>query len=138
MDNKNTTKEQTNEDEKNWLEWLVFCISLLLVSGIFAYLVYQVIGYTSEEPDVFAEAHAAPSRLSPNRYRVTVYNKGGATAEEVIVDFTLFKAGEELERSEMQIPFSPVDSKREGWVIFSNNPAQADSLVARVVSYKKP
>lgn len=135
MENKHT---DNRNDQKNWLEWLVFGLSLLLLLSILGYLVYQTITHKPGEPDIYAEAKADPSKLSPNRYMVTVYNKGGATAEEVIVEFILYKAGEELEKSELQIAYSPKESKREGWVTFTSDPQAADSVIARVVSYKKP
>lgn len=131
-------KASSNEDQKNWLEWLVFGVSLLLLAGVFGYLLYQVFNYKATDPEVYAEAEYDPSELAPNRYKVTVFNRGGTTAEQVIVDFTLYKTGEPLEESELQIAFSPKESKREGWVIFRNNPLQADSVIARIVSYKRP
>ncbi len=137
-DQQKKDKTGQGQDQKNWLEWLVFSVSLLMLLTIVGYLVYQAVQYKPEAPEIYAEAVADPSELAPNRYKVTVSNQGGTTAEEVIVEFKLYKAGEELEASELQIAFAPKESQREGWVIFSNNPADADSVVARVVSYKKP
>ena len=131
-------KSEKDKDQKNWLEWLVFSISLLLLLAIMGYLVYHVINYKPMGPEIYAEATAEPSVYAPNRYKVIVYNKGGATAEEVKVEFILYKKGKAMEESELQIPFSPKESEREGWVIFRTDPAVADSVIARVVSYKKP
>ncbi|WP_162425716.1 hypothetical protein [Pontibacter pudoricolor] len=139
--NKHTDKGRDSEnkdDEKNWLEWLVFAVSLLLLLGIFGYLGYQVKTYDPTDPKVFAKARHDPSEEAPNRYQVTITNKGGTTAEEVISEFILYSNGEEKEKSELQIAFSPKDSKREGWVTFSGEPAASDSVVARVKSFKKP
>ena len=130
--------KDNNQDQKNWLEWMVFSISLLMLLAILGYLGYQVLTYKAMDPEVYAEAKHDPSELAPNRYKVTVHNTGGTTAEEVIVEFKLYEKGETLEESELQIAFSPKESKREGWVIFRNNPQAADSVIARVVSYKKP
>jgi uncharacterized protein (TIGR02588 family) len=130
--------ERKENDEKNWLEWLVFSVSLLLLLGILGYLVYQVFNYNPTDPEITAEAKHDPSGNVPNRYQVFVYNKGGTTAEEVIVEFILYKAGKEHEKSELMMAFSPKDSKNEGWVTFSGNPEKTDSVVARVISYKKP
>ncbi|MER2997528.1 hypothetical protein [Pontibacter populi] len=131
-------QKDNNHDEKNWLEWLVFGISLLMLLAIFGYLGYQVKTYNPSDPEVMVEARHDPSAESPNRYQVTVMNKGGTTAEEVIAEFTLFSNGKEKETSELQIAFAPKDSKREGWVIFSVQPTASDSVVARVKSFKKP
>ena len=140
MDNK--SKEDSNKekkhDEKNWLEWLVFGISLLLLLAIFGYLGYQVKTHDTTDPDVLVEANYDPSENAPNRYQVTIMNKGGTTAEEVTAEFILYSGGKEKEKSELQIAFSPKNSRREGWVTFSGEPATSDSVAARVKSFKKP
>ena len=138
MEKEDNKVNRKQEDQKNWLEWLVFSVSLLLLLSIFGYLVYQAFNHAPTDPDIYAEATPDPSALAPNRYHVTVYNKGGTTAEDVLVEFVLYKNGEEAEKSELQIVFSPKDSKREGWVTFTSNPRAADSVTARIVSYKKP
>lgn len=138
---KNSNKDRSKKnkhDEKNWLEWLVFGISLVMLLAIFGYLGYQVKTYDATDPEVLVEASYDPSEMIPNRYQVTVTNKGGITAEEVITEFTLYSGGKEKETSELQIAFSPKDSKREGWVTFSGEPTTSDSVAARVKSYKKP
>ncbi|MBJ6116607.1 hypothetical protein JAO76_00265 [Pontibacter sp. BT310] len=137
--NRNRDKNKENkDDEKNWLEWLVFAVSLLLLLGIFGYLGYMVKTYDPTDPKVFAKASHDPSEEAPNRYQVTITNKGGTTAEEVIAEFILYSNGKEMDKSELQIAFAPRDSKREGWVTFSGEPAVSDSVVARVKSFKKP
>jgi len=136
MENKSTQKSR--HDEKNWLEWLVFCISLLLLLGILGYLVYEVSNYKPTDPDVYAIVKPDPSEHAPNRYQVTIANKGGTTAEEVMVEFILYRAGKEIEKSELMIAFSPKDSEKQGWINFSGKPEKADSVATRVVSFKKP
>lgn len=131
-------QEKHNDDKKNWLEWLVFGVSLVMLLAILGYLIYQTAKYSYKDPEVYAKGVPDPSEMAPNRYKVTVYNKGGTTAEQVIVEFTLYSQGQEPEVSELTIPFSPKESEREGWVIFRNSPESADSVVARIVSYKKP
>ena len=139
-ENKEEQKEHENgsKDKKNWLEWTVFGISLVLVLTLLSYLTYQVLTEKPSSPDLQIEAVADPSEFSPYRYHVTVYNRGGTTAEEVLIELTLERGGSSIEKAELQLPFAPQESKREAWVAFSKNPSQADTLVARVVSYKKP
>ncbi len=124
---------------KNALEWSVFGISLLLIAGLLAYLTYQAIhAEATVSPDIRVEHQRDPSRYNPNRYQVTIYNHGTETAETVQVEFALLRDGQELETADLEIPFLPKASKREGWVNFKTDPAAADSVVARVVSYKRP
>ncbi|WP_018479167.1 hypothetical protein [Pontibacter roseus] len=125
-------------DDKNALEWTVFAISLLLVLSILAYLGYQVYTDKPSSPDLVVEHYHDPSENAPQRYRVLVHNRGGETAEEVQVELALQRGGEELETAELSIGFAPKDSKREGWVSFKNAPGKTDTLVARVMSYKRP
>jgi uncharacterized protein (TIGR02588 family) len=135
---KNRTKGAGGDDDKNALEWTVFAVSLLLVLSILTYLFYQVYADKPSTPDLVVEHFHDPSDNAPQRYRVVVYNRGGETAEEVLVELVLEKGGEQLESVELSMPFAPRASKREGWLIFREDPDKADTLVARVVSYKKP
>ena len=139
-DNKKNKRENRagDGDDKNALEWTVFAISLVLVLSIVAYLGYQV--YTEEPgtPDLVVEYYHDPSEHAPQRYRVVVHNRGDETAEEVLVELALERGDEELETAELAIAFAPKESKREGWVGFREEIRQGDTLVARVMSYKKP
>lgn len=130
--------DEQNIDRKNWLEWAVFSISLVLVLSVLGYLGYQAYTKKPSTPDLYVESWPDPSAHAPYRYRVLLRNSGGTTAEEVLLELALVKGNETLEKAELHIAFAPQESKREGWVIFSSDPKNADTLVARVVSYKKP
>jgi len=125
-------------DEKNLLEWTVFFLSLLLITGILGYLVYQTVIYQPGSPDLDITYVHDPSPHAPYRYFIRVKNHGNETAEEVQVEMVLEQDGKEIEVATMAIPYSPKQSVREGWVLFSKDPAAADTIYARVVSYKKP
>lgn len=116
----------------------MFGISLLLVLGILAYLSYQTYIDTPGSPDLAVRYFHDPSPNAPQRYRVEVHNQGDETAEEVQVELVLQRDGEKLEDAQLSIAFSPKESKREGWVNFSETPAATDTIVARVMSYKRP
>lgn len=126
------------EDRKNVLEWTVFGASLTLVLTILGYLIYHTIIYTPGSPDLYITYVHDPSTNAPHRYFLRVKNEGQETAEEVQIEMVLEQNGKELEVAAMTIPYVPKKSTREGWVIFSKNPSEADTLYARVVSYKRP
>lgn len=131
-------EKELPEEEKNFLEWTVFSLSVLLVIGILGYLIYQSSIYEPGSPDLVVTYEKDPSPHAPYRFHLFVKNDGQETAEEVNIEMVLLKNGEELEMGTIQIPYSPKESTREGWINFSINPANADSLYTRVVSFKKP
>ncbi|GAB3539985.1 hypothetical protein GCM10027443_37250 [Pontibacter brevis] len=125
-------------DQKNMLEWAVFWASLLLLISIFSYLGYHVYADKPSTPDLYVELWPDPSAQQPTRYRVQVHNKGGETAESVMVEIYLQEDGEQLEKVELQMMFVPKESRREGWVIFNRKPKNESSVKGQVVSYQKP
>ena|SRR5690554_4650729 len=135
---KNHEKKQQHQDEKNILEWVVFYCSLSLIIGILGYLVYQALHVTPGSPDIAVVYAPHPSPHAPYRYHLTIQNDGHETAEEVSIEMVLQKDGVAWETGTMQLAYVPKESKREGWINFSEDPNEADSIYVRVVSYKKP
>lgn len=138
MNNKETQNGRKEKDIKNWFEWTVFGLSLVLVLAILGYLGYKVYHHSETPPEIVAQVWPAPSSYTPNRYQVQVENKGGSSAEEVRVEVSIRRGGQELEKAELQIAFVPQESKREGWVVFEQAASQSDSVVARIISFEKP
>ncbi|TPE46392.1 hypothetical protein [Pontibacter mangrovi] len=126
------------KDRKNWFEWLVFSVGLLLVLSIIGYLVYQTYHRKTSSPDLVAESYPDPSRYAPYRYRVVLHNKGGETAEQVKLEVEVQVGGEAIETADLDFPFAPQESMREGWVNFDKDPTLADTVKVKVVSYKRP
>ena len=117
----------------------MFGLSLLLISSVFIYLGYEA--YTAEanpKPELEVHYMHDPSDAEPYRYHIKVENRGKETAEEVNIQVWTEKDGEEIESADLQLPFAPKESEREGWIIFRHNPAEADTIFARVKSYKRP
>ncbi|MFD2247344.1 hypothetical protein [Pontibacter ruber] len=135
---KTKRKYREGDDSKNPLEWTVFAVSLLLIVSILGYLGHQAYTYVPTSPDIQVKYRPDPSVQAPYRYHVSIINLGNQTAEEVLVELALKRGSDELETAELQIPFAPKESEREGWVTFKTNPATADTVAARVMSYKKP
>lgn len=126
-----------NKLNKNWLEWIVFGASLLLVAGTLGYLIYTAATLGDTPPRVEATTGtielAAQSFLVP----VTVTNQGDQPAAGVHVAVILERDGAEVERSEFDIPFLPRHSRREGWVTFATDPRTAQ-IRPRILGYEKP
>jgi len=131
-------KETGYQDKKNWFEWAVFGMGMVLVLGILSYLVYKTTTYQSGPPELFVEYFREPGKYEPNRYHVILHNKGNETAESITVELSLKQPGKEAEKAELDFDYCPRESTREGWISFNSTPAQADSIQARIMSYERP
>lgn len=134
----NQQENQHPKEKKNALEWAVFGLSLLLLLAIFGYLGYHVHKHQTSPPELQVEYSPAPSPHTPFRYHVVVHNRGGSTAEEAHLEFLMKRDTVVLDKAQLTFSWVPQSSKREGWVIFSKDPAKADTIVAQVLGYKKP
>ncbi|HEV3470621.1 MAG TPA: hypothetical protein VG148_14960 [Pyrinomonadaceae bacterium] len=131
-------KRDARRVEKNWLEWAVFGVGLVLVAGTLSYLVYD--GATSTEAPPAVEVRLGEPRPTGRDFivPVTLFNHGDQTAEGVTVEVTLEgAAGGEPERGELTVAFLPRRATREGWVSFRTDP-RAGRLTPRVLGYEKP
>lgn len=132
------TKKARGRVEKNWLEWVVFGVGLLLVVSTLGYLVYDGATADGAPPDVEVRL-GEPRRGGPGfLVPVTVYNRGGETAAGVTIEVVLEGgASPEPERGEFTLAFLPRRGTREGWVAFRSDP-RAGRLTARALGYEKP
>ena len=122
--------------EKNWLEWAVFGLSLVLVLGVLGFLAYDGATGGGEPPRFQIELGRPEWRGDSFHVPVRLTNRGGETAEGVHVEVVLESSGE-TERGEFVVAFLPRGGTREASVTFHSDPA-AGSLRARVLGYEKP
>ena len=124
--------------EKNWLEWLVFTASLILVMSTLGYLVYD--GATFGEAPPSIEFQLGQPQQRSNRFvvPVSVTNRGDETAQGVHIEVTLESGGKEQENADFEIAFLPRHSTRKGWVTFKTDPRSAEQMEARVLGFEKP
>lgn len=123
---------------KNWLEWLVFGVSALLLLSVLGYLIYDAVRLGSEPPAI--EITLGNARPSGEQFMipVRVYNAGDRAAEGVLVEVALMRGDEELEAAEFEAAFVPRNSTSNGWVVFTIDPTMADTIDARVLGYQQP
>lgn len=124
--------------EKNWLEWVVFAIGLVLVLATLSYLAYDAATLGDSPPDVEVRAGEAIERRHNFIVPITLVNHGDQTAEGVVVEVVTESGGVEKERAEFTVAFLPRRSTREGWVVFKTDPRTAEQVKARVLGYEKP
>lgn len=124
--------------EKNWLEWSVFAVSLVLVVSTLGYLVYDV-ARAGNTPPTFEFVLGTPQpRRNQFLVPVTVTNLGDETAATVQVEVILESGGKEQESGEFELAFLPRHSTREGWVTFQTDPRTVDQMKARILGFEKP
>lgn len=127
--------------KKNWLEWTVFSVGLLLLLVTSGYLVWQALshGHQPAALTVTLGEPWAPAGVQPPHYIVpiTVSNDGGQTAAEVDIVVELVEGGKSIERRELTFAFVPHLSSRSGALTFEHRP-QTDQLSARVLGYLEP
>ena len=126
-----------NRIQKNWLEWIVFAIGFVLVAFTLGYLTYAGVTLSDTPPSL--EVRLGTPEQSPHNFivPVTVINHGDQTAGGVRIEVVMVSGSKEKERGELEIPFVPQHSTREGWVTFEQDP-RTEQLKARVLGYEKP
>lgn len=123
--------------QKNWLEWIVFAISLVLVASTLGYLVYDAATLGNAPPTIEFKLGKPQPKLDYFLVPVSVANRGDETAEGVLVEVVLENNGKEVETAEFEIAFLPRHSTRKGWVSFTTNPRSAE-MKARLLGFEKP
>ena len=124
--------------QKNWVEWTVFAVGLVLVASALSYLVYDGATMGSEPPSLEVRLGTPEQRPYNFIVPVTVTNHGDETAEGITVEVSMEDAGGgEPASGELTIAFLPRRATREGFVTFDQDP-RAVQLKARVLGYEKP
>jgi uncharacterized protein (TIGR02588 family) len=110
--------------ERTILEWSVLGVSILAIAAIAGGLIFYSFSSTSGAPDLRVSL-----RPEGGPFTLTVENKGGTTAEEVVVEVT---RGDERQAVEFK---AVAKGDTEEATVASPGDGQP---TARVVSYKEP
>ena len=122
---------------KNWLEWVVFALSLMLVLGTLGFLVRESMVGAGGPPEVSARLGPPRPAAAGFMVPVEVANTGKGTAEEVQVTLVLELPQGEREESSLSIAFLPRDSRRHGWVTFRSDPGSG-VLRLGAIAFEEP
>lgn len=122
--------------KKNWLEWAVFAVGLVLVVAVLGYLTYSGASMGDQPPEIEVRLGTPEQRQFNFIVPVTVVNHGDETAASLRIEVVMQGNGEQA-RGELDIPFLPRHAKRDGWVTFDQDP-RTSQLKARVLGYQKP
>jgi uncharacterized protein (TIGR02588 family) len=123
-------------EEKNWLEWIVFAVASVLTIGLIAVLLWDS-SRSSPEP-VRCEVLLESALRQGTGYRIPVkaVNRGGRTAENVLIEVALLRGSETLETATLEILFLPREGSRQGFVEFTMDPGESDRIETRCVGYQ--
>lgn len=124
--------------QKNWLEWIVFAASLILVASTLGYLAYDAATSANTPPSIEFQLGTPQPQLNYFLVPVSVTNRGDKTAEGVHIEVVLENGGKEQESRELAIALLPRHSTREGWVTFQTDPRTVEQMQTRVLSFEKP
>jgi uncharacterized protein (TIGR02588 family) len=104
--------------QKNWLEWTVFGLSLLLVAGVLGFLLVEGLRRSEPTPRVEVGLGAPVAQAGALVVPVTLYNLGDQSVEQVQVEIVLRRAGQAAERATLSVESLPRNSRVEGSVLF--------------------
>ncbi|MBC8077527.1 MAG: hypothetical protein H7Y32_15745 [Chloroflexales bacterium] len=126
-----------NVPKKNWLEWTVFGLSLVVVLGALGALAYGAATSGDSAPQIVLELGPPERQPAGFAVPVTLRNEGDITAEGVEVEVTLERDGQDVEQGGFTVAFVPRDSSAEGWVMFREDPSTGQ-LRATVLGFEAP
>jgi uncharacterized protein (TIGR02588 family) len=118
-------------------ERTTLAISVILILGLLALVTYVSLTGGSEPPIVEAKPLETELRHEGESYYllVAVTNRGGRTAEEVVVRAELTGSDGSVEESELTLDFLAGGETREGTVIFTTDPSTGE-LTVDVASFQ--
>lgn len=123
---------------KNWLEWLVFGVSAVLLMLLVGFLVYDAVTIGSAPPAIEVTLGDASPQGEQFVIPVSVYNAGDRTAEGVLIEVSLQVGAAAVESAQFEAAFVPRKSTSAGWVVFTMDPSAVDAVEARVLGYQEP
>lgn len=132
-------KDSQNEKGKKiaLLEWVAAAIGLILVGGSLGFLIYDAVTKKDTPPILTVK----PESVTPNKdgylLKFSLYNDGTENAADVTVEGKISDGEKDLETSSVTIDYSPAHSKREGGLLFKENPQQSGFQI-RATGYNKP
>jgi uncharacterized protein (TIGR02588 family) len=118
-------------------EWTTLAVSIFLILGLLALVTYVSMTGDNDLPIVEAKPLPAEMRHEGESYYlpVAVTNRGGRTAEEVVVEAKLAGRDGSSEASEFTLDFLAGGETREGTVVFATDPL-AGELTLGVASFQ--
>ena len=130
-------QKESGQRGRSAAEWTTLAISIFLILGLLALVTYVSMTGSNEPPIVEARPLDQEIRHEGESYYlpVSVTNRGGRTAEEVVVHAELTGSDRSAEESEFTLDFLAGGETREGTVIFTTDPLSGE-LTVDVASFQ--
>jgi uncharacterized protein (TIGR02588 family) len=130
-------QEATEPRGRSAAEWTTLAISISLIVALVALVTYVSISGGSEPPIVEARPLLEEIRPEGESYvlPVAVVNRGGRTAQEVLIQAELAGSDGSSPQTELTIDFLAGGETREGTVVFATDPAVGE-LAIDVASFQ--
>lgn len=110
-------------------EYVLGALGGLLIVALLAFLGYQVLAVREGGPELAVTVTSIEPAPAGYAVQFRVVNTGGETAEAVEVSGTLSQGGRQLEQSTATVAYVPPDSRRDGTLLFSADPTEAELTV---------
>lgn len=129
----------SNSDTRTNAERVTLAISVLILIAVVATAIWAGDRVGSEPPEIHVEAMSGGVRESETGFYVpvTITNRGGLTAQNVVVTGELDLGDGEPETGEVTIDFLAGGESEEATLVFSSHPEDGEFEVG-VTSYLKP
>jgi uncharacterized protein (TIGR02588 family) len=131
------SQKQQEENAIPIWEWIVAAIGFMMVASVIGFLLYEAIGGDRLPPDVKLTVDSVVQTRNGYLAKITAVNEGGMTAAGVVIEGTLSRGAEPVERSWTTIDYLPPRSEQRGGLFFSRDPRQFD-LQVRPSGYVEP
>jgi uncharacterized protein (TIGR02588 family) len=129
--------EQAHDRPPFW-EWVVGFAGLVLVVAAFGYLVLEAMHVEHVPPAPQVEvAEIRPIESGGYVVAVRVRNRSASTAAGLKIEGSLVQSGRTIEQGQLDLPYLPGHSTREGGMFFTRDP-RAYSLQLHAKGYEKP
>jgi uncharacterized protein (TIGR02588 family) len=130
-------QEESGQRGRSAAEWTTLAISIILILGLLALVTYVSMTGGNEPPIVEARTVDQEIRHEGESYYlpVSVTNRGGRTAEEVVIQAELAGSDGSSEASEFTLDFLAGGETREGTAVFATDPL-AGELTIDVASFQ--
>ena len=124
-------QEEAGERGRSPAEWTTLAIGVLLILGLVALVTYVSVTGGDDPPIVEARPLDGEIRHEGEVYLLPVEatNRGGRTAEEVLIKAELVVIDGTTEESEFTIDFLAGGETAEGTVVFATDPLSGDLLI---------